>query len=133
MTQHLGLPIPSPALFDKTGQKFRRAVASFADANHIPWVRRGRSQGRCDGPYLNKAAATGRAQVVAIGVAQEFQRVWTAPHGTPTRQAPQFTFAKKLTGGSPCSTSTCGCDMRSHRVSEPAGMEGRMIDSRVPG
>ena len=26
MTQHLGLPIPSPALFDKIGQKFRRAV-----------------------------------------------------------------------------------------------------------
>ena len=27
MTQHLGLPIPSPALFDKIGQRFRRAVA----------------------------------------------------------------------------------------------------------
>ena len=29
MTQHLGLPIPSPALFDKIGQRFRRAVASL--------------------------------------------------------------------------------------------------------
>ncbi len=29
MTQHLGLPIPSPAIFDKIGQKFRRAVAAF--------------------------------------------------------------------------------------------------------
>ena len=36
MTQHLGLPIPSPALFDKIGQRFRRAVASFAEANDIP-------------------------------------------------------------------------------------------------
>ena len=52
MTQHLGLPIPSPALFDKMGQRFRRAVASFADANDIPvgQVRQGRPQGRCDGP-----------------------------------------------------------------------------------
>ncbi len=24
MTQHLGLPIPSPAIFDKMGQRFRR-------------------------------------------------------------------------------------------------------------
>jgi len=39
VTQHLDLPIPSPALFGKIGQKFRSAVASFAEANHIPWVR----------------------------------------------------------------------------------------------
>ena len=39
MTQHLGLPIPSPALFDKISQRFRRAVASFAEANAIPWVK----------------------------------------------------------------------------------------------
>ena len=39
MTQHLGLPIPSPALFDKIGQRFRGSVASFAEANSIPWVR----------------------------------------------------------------------------------------------
>ena len=45
MTQHLGLPIPSPAFFDKIGQRFRRAVASFAEANDIPvgQVRQGRS------------------------------------------------------------------------------------------
>jgi len=37
MTQHLGLPIPSPALLEKIGTRFRAAVASFAEANHIPW------------------------------------------------------------------------------------------------
>jgi hypothetical protein len=36
MTQHLDLPIPSPALFDTVGQKCRRSVASFAEANGIP-------------------------------------------------------------------------------------------------
>jgi hypothetical protein len=39
MTQHLGMPIPSPALMEKIGTRFRRAVESFADANGIPWVR----------------------------------------------------------------------------------------------
>ena len=39
MTQHRGMPIPSPALFDKIGQRFRLAVASFAEANEIPWVK----------------------------------------------------------------------------------------------
>jgi hypothetical protein len=36
MTQYLDLPTPSPALFDKVGQKFRRSVASSADANGVP-------------------------------------------------------------------------------------------------
>ena len=45
-------------------------------------------------PYLKQAAATGRAQVVAIGVAQEFQRVWTAYRRETSTAAPQFTFAK---------------------------------------
>jgi hypothetical protein len=35
MTQYLGLPIPSPTLLEKIGQRFRRAVASFAEANDI--------------------------------------------------------------------------------------------------
>ena len=56
MTQHLGLPIPSPALFDKIGQKFRRAVDSFAQANHIPWVRFTKDDRKVEvmGPYLGR-------------------------------------------------------------------------------
>jgi hypothetical protein len=96
MTQHLGLPIPSPALFDKIGQKFRRAVASFAEANDIPWVKFAKGDRKADvmAPYLKRAAATGRSQVAAIGVAQEFQRVWTAYGRETSTAAPQFTFAK---------------------------------------
>jgi hypothetical protein len=80
MTQHLGMPIPSPALMEKISIKFRRAVASFAEANDIPWVRFGKDDRKADvmAPYLKRAAAAGRSQVVAIGVAQEFQRVWAA-------------------------------------------------------
>ena len=96
MTQHLGLPIPSPALFDKIGQKFRRSVASFAEANGIPWVKFAKDARKADvmAPYLKRAAATGRSQVAAIGVAQEFQRVWAAYQRDTKTAAPQFTFAK---------------------------------------
>ena len=96
MTQHLGLPIPSPAIFDKIGQKFRRAVASFAEANDIPWVKFTKDDRKADvmAPYFKRAAATGQTQVAAIGVAQEFQRVWTAYRRETSTAAPQFTFAK---------------------------------------
>jgi hypothetical protein len=96
MTQHLGLPIPSPAIFDKIGQKFRRAVALFAEDNNIPWVRFTKDMRKADvmAPYLQRAAATGRSQVAAIGVAQEFQRVWSACQRDTRTGAPQFTFAK---------------------------------------
>src|SRR5580704_12125596 len=96
MTQYLDLPIPSPALFDKIGQKFRRSVASFAEANHIPWVKFARDDRKADvmAPNLKQAAATGRSQVAAIGVAQEFQRVWTAYQRDTKTAAPQYTFTK---------------------------------------
>jgi hypothetical protein len=96
MTRHLGLPIPSPALFDKIGQRFRRAVASFAEANDIPWVRfaKGDRKAEVMRPYLDRQAATGRSGVAAVGVAQEYQRVWAAYRRETKAAAPQFTFAK---------------------------------------
>src|SRR5580765_4369713 len=39
MTKHLGLPIPSPAVMEKIGTRFRNSVRSFAEADHIPVVR----------------------------------------------------------------------------------------------
>ena len=45
-------------------------------------------------PYLDRQAATGRSGVAAIGVAQEFQRVWAAYRRETRTAAPQFTFAK---------------------------------------
>ena len=96
MTQHLGMPIPSPALMEKIGTKFRRAVESFASANGIPWVRFGKGERKIDvmQPYLDRQAATGRSGVAAVGVAQEFQRVWAAYQRDTRTAAPQYTFAK---------------------------------------
>jgi hypothetical protein len=41
LTQHEGKPVPSPVLLDRGGQAFRQAVASYAEANHIPVIRFG--------------------------------------------------------------------------------------------
>jgi hypothetical protein len=96
MTQYLDLPIPSPALFEKISQRFRRAVASFAEASDIAWVTFAKGDRKADvmRPYLDRQAATGRSGVAAIGVAQEFQRVWTAYQRDTKTAAPQFTFTK---------------------------------------
>jgi hypothetical protein len=96
LCQHLGYPFPSPALFDKIGQRFRTAVTSFAQANNIPWVKFGMDDRKLEmmRPHLDRQAATGRSGGAAIGVAQEFQRVWTA-YERPTRTgARQFSFTK---------------------------------------
>src|SRR6478609_4084581 len=80
LTAHLGYEIPSPAIFEKIGTAFRRAVASFAEANHIAVVRFGKNDRKIDvmRPYLARQAAIGRSGVAAIGVAQEFAPVFTA-------------------------------------------------------
>ncbi len=61
MTQYLDLPIPSPALLEKISQRFRRSVASFAEANDIPWVKFAKDDRKADvmPPYL-KPAGGGR-------------------------------------------------------------------------
>jgi len=46
------------------------------------------------GPHLARQAATGRSGVAAIGVAQEFQRVWTAYEGQSSTGTPRWSFVK---------------------------------------
>jgi hypothetical protein len=61
-TAHLGYPIPSPAILERIGTAFRRAVRRFADDNHIPVVRFGKHDRKIDvmGQYLSRQAKTGR-------------------------------------------------------------------------
>src|SRR6266540_2088991 len=79
LTQHLGNPIPSPALFNPIGERFRAAVDRFAAANGVPVVRFDKDQRKAEvmRPYLEAAQAAGQPGVVAVGVAQEFQRVFS--------------------------------------------------------
>jgi len=95
---HRGMPIASPAVFAQIGDAFRRAVGSFAGANHIPMVRLRAADRNAEvmRPYLDKAAQAGRSQVAAIGVAQEPQIVWTArQRDTDPGKPPQFSFTKE--------------------------------------
>jgi hypothetical protein len=39
LTEHLGFPIPSPALLEKIGNRFRRDVNSFAADHEVPILR----------------------------------------------------------------------------------------------
>src|SRR5580693_8884172 len=96
MTQHLGKPIPSPALMEHIGTRFRKAVESYASSNGIPWVKFGKDDRKIDvmQPYLQAQAATGKSGVAAVGVSQEFQRVWSAYQRDTQTAAPQYTFAK---------------------------------------
>jgi hypothetical protein len=96
LSTHLGYRFPSPALFNQIGQRFRRAVASYAEANNIPWVQFDKDDDKLAvmGAHLDRQAATGRSGVAAIGVAQEFQRVWTATQGKTATGTPQWSFYK---------------------------------------
>ena len=96
LTQHLGNPIPSPAIFDKIGSAFRKAVSRFAEQEHIAVVRFAKTDRKIErmGPYLGRQAATGRCGVAAIGVAQEFAPVFTGTQRDGANGVPWFSFAK---------------------------------------
>ena len=82
---HLGNLLPSPALFEKIGNRFRRDVRRFAERRGIPVLRLKKpDRTRWDDrkldhvrPYLDAAEADGRFGVVAIVSAQEFQWVFS--------------------------------------------------------
>src|SRR5207302_8726958 len=98
---HRGKPIVSPALFEPIGEKFRRDIKDWAQANGIPLIRFGAGDRKADvmAPYLQAAAGSGRSQVVAVGRAQEVQLVWAArERDTGPGLGPQFAFTKEQAG-----------------------------------
>jgi hypothetical protein len=96
MTQHLGCPVPSPAILEKIGTAFRRSVSFFAEEEHIPVVRFGTTDRKIEvmRRQLAAQAATGRSGVAAIGVAQEFQNVFAATQRQGGNGLPWFSFTK---------------------------------------
>jgi hypothetical protein len=95
---HRGKPIVSPALFEPIGEKFRKDIRDWAQANGTPVIRftAGQRKAEVMAPYLEAAAVAGRSQVVAVGCAQEFQLVWTArKRDTDPGGCPQFSFTKE--------------------------------------
>ena len=103
LTGHLGFPIPSPALLEKIGNRFRREVKAFAAEHEVPiltlkkpdrtrWDDRKLDHVR---PYLDNAEAEGRTGVVAIVQAQEFQWVFSAKNRSPKPGVVSFDFVKE--------------------------------------
>ena len=98
----LGMPIASPAVIEKIGNRFRREVKAFAAAKGIPvlslkkpdrtrWDDRKLDHVR---PYLERAEAEGRFGVVAIVAAQELQRVFSSTKKTGSTAGVWFDWTK---------------------------------------
>jgi hypothetical protein len=111
LTAHEKNPIPSPALLERRGRAFRRAVESFAEANDVPLLtfggkkQRGRPGILADSPWpqrkidqvmplMRRAEAAGSSRVVAIGVAQEYQRVFTGTKSETSTGAVWFSYQR---------------------------------------
>jgi cell division septation protein DedD len=71
-------------------------VAAYAEANDIPWLQFGKDDDKLAvvRAHLDRQAATGTSGVAAIGVAQEFQRVWAATQGKTATGTPRWSFSK---------------------------------------
>jgi len=103
LTEHLGFRVPSPALLEKIGNRFRQQVKAFAAQHALPvldlkkpdrtrWDDRKLDHVR---PYLDKAETEGRTGVVAIVQAQEFQWVYSAKNRATTPGTVCFEFVKE--------------------------------------
>jgi hypothetical protein len=86
ISQHLGKPIASAAVLGRIGNRFRRDVKRFADANDIPILQlKGPDRSRWDDrkldhvrPHLQAAERDRRFGVVAIVAGQEYHWVFSA-------------------------------------------------------
>ena len=105
MKDHLKLPVPSPAVFEKIGGRFRQAVKDFAEEKGVPLLRPKKGERQID--LVRPLAAKAKPGVVANLVTQELQWVFSG-HKRPT-DAPGAvnTASRRPSAGSPASTSTC--------------------------
>jgi hypothetical protein len=99
LTHHLGFPIPSPAILEKIGLRFRKAVTVFATDNDLAVIRFAKGERKLEvmRPHLDRLVREGRTGVAAIGVAQEFQRVITGTTYHPDADGgglPRFGYHK---------------------------------------
>lgn len=71
MREHLGKPIPSPAVLNQITSKFRDSVQAFAVANEIPLIKFESGERKDDRANQLRRERGTRGGVVFIGVAQE--------------------------------------------------------------
>jgi hypothetical protein len=95
LRDHLGNPIPSPALLRPLHDRFVRDVTTFADAGKIPVVQFERGQRKDDVAAEHRARITKAEGVVFIGVAQERASAFKARKLTGSEQGVLFEFSRQ--------------------------------------
>ncbi len=95
LREHLGNPIPSPALLRPLHDRFVREVAAFAEAGKIPIVHFERGQRKDAVAAEHRARFIGAEGVVFIGVAQERASAFTARKLTGSERGVLFDFSRQ--------------------------------------
>lgn len=98
LRDHRGNPIPSPAVFEQIGNRFRAGIREWTQAHGVPVIRFKAGERKADvmAPYLHAAQVEGCSKIVAVGCAQEYAQVWTATkRDTDPDKCPQFSFTKQ--------------------------------------
>ncbi len=103
LRDHLGHPIPSPALLGPIGNRFRREVKAFAAEHRIPILQLKKpDRSRWDDrkldhvrPYLEAAEREHRFGVVAIVACQEFQWVFSARNRAAPGKVVSFEYFRE--------------------------------------
>ena len=109
------MPIPSPAVMNQIGNRFRREVKAFAQDHSIPLLRLNKpDRTRWDDrkldhvrPHLDRAEREGRVGVVAIVSAQEFAWVFSDRRTAPLTPGVPTSSSCASSGGWGRTTSTC--------------------------
>ncbi len=95
LREHLGHPIPSPALLRPLHDRFVRDVTTFAEAGKIPVVHFERGQRKDDLAAEYRARFGGAEGVVFIGVAQERASAFKARKLTGAEKGVLFDFSRQ--------------------------------------
>lgn len=95
LQDHLGNPIPSPALLRPLHDRFVREVTAFADAGQIPVVHFERGQRKDAIAAEQRARFTKAEGVVFIGVAQERASAFKARKLTGAERGVLFEFSRQ--------------------------------------
>jgi hypothetical protein len=95
LREHLGYPIPSPALFRPLHDRFVQAVERFAQREQVPLVHFERGQRKDDLAQAYRATFTAKEGVVFVGVAQEKASAFKAHKRGGPRGGVQFDFSRQ--------------------------------------
>lgn len=93
--EHLGHPIPSPALFRPLHDRFVAAVPGFIERHRIPVVKVEVGQDKAAIANAHRARFTGREGVVLVGVAQEKHRAVRAHQRRGPQGGVTFDFSRQ--------------------------------------